>query len=128
MIGRLVDQDPVRRGRGLQTRGRVHDVPGGHAFSFRRPGTERHERFPGRDGDPHLEAVVLRDPVPDRERGPDRTLRVVLVCDRRPEERHDRIADELLDRAAVALDLGLHASPVGRLESPDLLGVEALGA
>ena len=34
-------------------------------------------------------------------------LGVVLVGDWRAEDRDDRIADELLDRAAEALDLGL---------------------
>ena len=42
----------------------------------------------------------------DRERGAHGALRVVLVCCRRAEEGHHRIADELLDRAAAALELG----------------------
>ena len=37
-----------------------------------------------------------------------RALRVVLVRDRRAEERHDAVAEELVDRALVAVDLGQH--------------------
>ena len=45
-----------------------------------------------------------RDGVDELERRTDRALGVVLVGDRRAPDRHDRVADELLDRAAVALD------------------------
>ena len=38
------------------------------------------------------------------ERGAHRPLGVILVGDRRAPDRHDRVADELLDGAAVALD------------------------
>ena len=40
--------------------------------------------------------------VDQLEGRPDRALRVVLVGDRRAPDGHDRVADELLDRAAVA--------------------------
>ena len=38
------------------------------------------------------------------ECSPNGSLGVVLLCDRRAPDRHDGVADELLDRAAVALD------------------------
>ena len=38
-----------------------------------------------------------------------RALRIVFARDRRTEDRHDSVADELLDRAAEALDLLLDA-------------------
>jgi hypothetical protein len=41
---------------------------------------------------------------------PARALGVVLVGDRRAPHRHDRVADELLDRAAVPLDRSRGAS------------------
>ena len=44
------------------------------------------------------------DRVDELERGPDGALGVVLVGDRRAPDGHDRVADELLDGAAVALD------------------------
>ena len=47
------------------------------------------------------ELGLVADAVADRKRCPDRPLRIVLVHDGRAEHRHDRVADELLDRAAV---------------------------
>ncbi len=40
--------------------------------------------------------------------------RVVLVRDRHAERRHDGVADELLDRPALGLDLLAHRAEVGR--------------
>ncbi len=55
------------------------------------------------DADPRLEPV-LRDRRAHLRRSADRAQRVVLVRDGDPEDRHDRVADELLDRPAVPLD------------------------
>jgi hypothetical protein len=44
------------------------------------------------------------------------------------EERDDGIADELLDRAAVALELVPEAGVIRREQCPDVLGIELLGA
>ena len=57
----------------------------------------------GVDADPSLEPV-LRDRGAHLRGGPNRAQGVVLVRDRDPEHGHHRVADELLDRAAVALD------------------------
>ena len=67
--------------------------------------SERDERLAGRDRDPHLEVALLPDPVSDRERGAYGTLGIVFVGGRRPEERHHRIADELLHGATPLLEL-----------------------
>ena len=48
--------------------------------------------------------------VANRERGAHGSLGVVLVCDRRAEDGHDRVADELLDGASEALELGADAT------------------
>ena len=48
--------------------------------------------------------VELRDGGDEVERRADGALGVVLVRDRRAPDGHHRVADELLDRAAVALD------------------------
>ena len=48
--------------------------------------------------------------------------------DRRAEERHHRVADELLDRAAEALELVAQVRVVGREHRADVLGIELLGA
>ena len=66
--------------------------------------------------------------VADRERRPDRALGVVLVRGRGAEERHDRVADELLDGAAVSLELGANALVVGAEERLDVLRIHRLGA
>jgi hypothetical protein len=48
---------------------------------------------------------LVANPVANRQRGADRSLRIVLVRRRRAEEGHDRVTDEFLDRAAVALEV-----------------------
>ena len=60
--------------------------------------------------------------------GPDGALRVVLVRDGRAEDGHHRVADELLDRAAEALELRAHARVVGLEKAPHVLGVHPLRA
>jgi class 3 adenylate cyclase len=64
----------------------------------------------------------------DRERGAHRPLGVVLVRQRGAEERHHGVADELLDRAPVALELGADTCPVRSLEGAHLFRIELLGA
>ena len=66
--------------------------------------------------------------VADRERRADRALGVVLVRGRSAEERHDRVADELLDGAAMSFELGANALVVGAQESLDVLRIHRLGA
>ena len=88
---------------------------------------EADERLAGRDPDPQLELLLERE-VADRERRADGALGIVLVGGRRAEERHHRVADELLDRAAVALELGADALVVRAEERLDVLGVERLRA
>jgi len=50
------------------------------------------------------------------------------VRERSPEDAEDGVADELLDPAAVALDLAAHALVVRREERAYVLGIELLGA
>ena len=59
-------------------------------------------------------------------RGADRPQRVVLVQLRDPEDGHHRIADELLERSAVALEDRSHRIEVPRHDLPERLGVESL--
>ena len=51
---------------------------------------------------------------------------IVLVRDRNPEHGHHRVADELLHRAAVALDDRLHPLEVAGKQRPDRLRVGRL--
>ena len=126
-VGRLVDQDAVHGRRVLQARCRVDDVPRDHPLALGRSGVERHERLAGRDRHAHLEPPLLDDRVADREARTDRTLRVVLVSSRRAEDGHHRVADELLHRAPVALELGAQLRVVRRERGAHVLGVELLG-
>ena len=64
--------------------------------------------------------------VADRERCAHGALGVVLVRGRRAEERHHGIADELLDGAAVTLELRADALVVGAQERLDVLGIDRL--
>ena len=100
--GRLADEDGARRGDRLDPRGRVDHVARDHALVG---GAQRDRRLAGEDARPRLDARA-QDPdrVHELERGPDRALGVVLVRGRRAPHGHDRVADELLDHAAVAVD------------------------
>ena len=92
------------------------------------PRPERDERLAGRDPDPDLEVGFLERPLADRQRRAHRALRVVLVSYGSAEERHDRVADELLDRAAEALEVPAHPLEERREQRAHVLRVEALGA
>ena len=66
------------------------------------------------------DAGVLAQPlesVDELECGADRTLRIVLLGDRGTPHRHDCVADELLDGAAVS---GHHFSAEGEVASQQL--------
>ena len=127
--GRLVDQDAHRRrGCALQPRCSVDDIARSHSLACLGPGVERDQRFAGRDPDADLELALLGELVPDRERRSDRTLGVVLVRDRRAEDGHDRVADELLDGASEALELRAHLRVVGLEQAAHILRIHALGA
>ena len=72
--------------------------------------------------------VQLGDRLGDAERGPHRALGVVLVRHGSPEHGHDRVADELLDRAPEALDLPLEAGVIGGERGAYVLGIGVVGA
>jgi hypothetical protein len=103
-VRRLAHEDPVHRRRTLETRGRVDDVARDHALTLDGPRAERDECLARVRGRPDLQLAVA-ERVADRERRADGALGIVLVRDGRAEDRHHRVADELLDGAAVPLDL-----------------------
>ena len=49
--------------------------------------------------------MIALDRFPDGERGMRRTLRVILVGERRAEQGHDAVAEELVDGALEAVHL-----------------------
>ena len=65
---------------------------------------------------------VLADP----ERGPDRTLGIVLVGRRDSEHAQDRVADELLHHPAVGLDMAAGHREVHGEHAVDVFGVGSL--
>ena len=103
---RIVDS-PTRTAPGgsdrLESRGGVDEVAGDHALVRR---ADRHGRLAGQDAGAGLDASDPRpaDGVDELEAGADGPLGVVLAGGRRAPDRHDRVADELLDGAAVAAD------------------------
>jgi hypothetical protein len=127
-IGRLVDEDPVDRSSILETCGCVDDVARGHSLARLGASVQPDERLSRRDGDPHLDIVLLDRPLTNRKAGANGTLGIVLVGCRRAEERHDRVADELLDGAAVALELGAKALVIRAEERFDVFGIESFSA
>ena len=85
----------------------------------------------GHDPDPGLEVgrvlgAVGGDGRDELEAGPHRPLGVVLLRDRGAPDRHDGVADELLDDAAVAGDDGPGELEVTGEELSYLLGVSLL--
>ena len=87
------------------------------------PRTERDERLAGVHGDPQLQVEVqlarveLLCAVAHRQRPAHRALGVVAVGRRRAEDRHDRVADELLDGSPERLQLPA-ARARGRARAP----------
>ena len=125
-VGRLARENSVHGGRGLHPCSRVDDVACDHRLAFRGAGADIDERLPGVDGDPHLKVGLLRAPVTDRKRRPHRPLRIVLMRDGRAEDRHHRVADELLDGSSTALELVAEVSVIRGKHRAHVLGIELL--
>ena len=127
--GCFAHEHGARRGGRLHPRGGVDEVPGDHALAFR---AERHRRLAGQDARACREAgctdllAERHDGRDEVECGADGPLGVVLVRDRSPPDGHHRVADELLHRAAEALDDAPRVLEVAGEELPHLLGVSRL--
>ena len=114
--GLLADQDVARRRGLLEARRHVDRVAGGQPLG--RAG----DNLPGVDADARLERE-LGERVAHLGRRPDRPQRVVLVDVWHAEDCHHRVADELLDAAAMCLDDRLHALEVARQQGAQRLGI-----
>ena len=101
---RLADEHRPGLGGGLDARGGVDEVARDHALAL---GAERDRRLAGEHARRARASVgvELRHGGDEVERRPDGALGVVLVRDRRAPDRHHGVADELLDRAAVAASI-----------------------
>ena len=105
--------------------GGIHDVAGSHSLTFQRSRCEHNECLPGVDGNsrPQLFAAVAH-PVADRQGRAHRAFWIVLVGDGRAEQRHHRVADELLHRAAETLELPAQVLPIRREQRSHVLWIE----
>jgi hypothetical protein len=103
----------------LEACGNVHGVP------RRKPLLGPGDHFAGGNADSPLDAE-LRNRGLHLDGGANRSQCVVLMDGRNAEHRHNRIADELLDRAAVPLDDRLHPLEIPGEERPQRFGVEPL--
>ena len=124
-IRRLVDEHAVDGSGGLQTSSSVDDIARRNGLTLLGSRSQPDERLSGRDPDPELDSFLSRVPA-DRKGGSHGTFGIILVRHRRSEQRHDRVADELLDRAAVALELGAQPFVVGPQDLLDVFRVELL--
>jgi hypothetical protein len=98
-----------------------------------RAGVEGDDRLTGVDGHPDGQVqpraglVQPVDALDDVKRRPHGPLGVVLVCGRDAEHADDRIPDELLHRAAEALDLPSGPVVIGTQPGLNLLGIGLVG-
>ena len=128
--GRVVEQNGPRGGLDLETRRQVHCITRDQCRSLRGIAGDDH---PGRQPDPEVQADAVdageffaesRKSIPQLQGGPRGAQGIVLVRARDPEDRHDGIADELLDRAAVALEDRARQGVVAAEDGPRDLRVE----
>ena len=125
-IGCLTDQDAVDGRRRLDPGCGVDHVSRNHPLPLERVRVQRDERLARIDRHAQFRIRLARD-VADRKGCPNGPLRIVLVHDGRTEHRHDRVADELLDRAAVSLQLGPDACVMRCQNSAHVFRVASLG-
>ena len=124
----LVNKDCVDGSTRLEASCRVDDVTGRNRLTRFRARAEGDEGLSGGDADPHFSLSLFRESVANSDGGTHGPLRIVLVGDRRAEHCHHSVADELLDRAAEAFELGLEADVVWPQDRAHLLWIELLGS
>ena len=129
----LGDEDLVRIGGLLEPRRCVDGVAGDDPGLGAR--LARGDDVACVHADPHREAdavtavervVQLAEAASHPESRPKRPRRVVLVRDRRAEDGHHRVADELLDGSAFCLDLLAHGLGVGAEHVLEVFRVQRL--
>ena len=119
LVGGLADQHLPGARRLLEPGGDIDRTPGHEGVSACDDLTGV-DADPGRDREPLEFAAHL-------DRRPDGPQSVVLVQVGHAEERHHRVAHELLDGAAVTLDHGAHGVEVLRHDRTQGFGIESLG-
>ncbi len=130
-VRRLADEYAVHRRGCLQAGGNVDEVRDDPlAPVHRHVGLDERLARVDADADAELAQAVLlaalQHGIPDRERGAHGSLGVVLVRHRDAPDRHDAVADVLLDRAADPLDLAVQEGVVGVEQPSHVLGIAAV--
>ena len=121
----LADQHDVGRGRTLQPAGGVDHVPGDHSLA---DGPDRHGGLARHDTHPRVDRrAQAAHAAHDLQGGAHGALRVVLVAGGGAPDGHHGVTDELLDRAAVALDHPAREVEVAGEQVADLFRVPVLG-
>ena len=132
VVGGLAEQDLARLGGLLEAGGDVDGVAEDRVLPARAVADEDLagvDPGPGLDREPPRARelrVELLEGFAHLGGGADRAQRVVLVDLRDAEHRHHRVADELLDAAAVALDRHAHRLEVPGHDLQQRLGVQAV--
>ena len=110
---------------GLDARSGVDEIAGDHALPF---GPDRDGSLPGEHPGASAQCrIEVGDTGDEVERSADGALGVVLLRDGCAPDGHDRVPDELLDRAAVALDGRAGLLEVAGEQLPGVLRVASLG-
>ena len=136
VLGIATDDDLPGSGQRQHPRGQVRGVADRRVVHAKIPADRADDDGAGVDPDAHLEVplVLALDLVAqglqvavDLERGVKRAGRVILVGDRRAEQRHDAVPEKLIDRALVAVNRVQDHLEGAVHDGVDLLGIQALG-
>ena len=130
-MGLFADDESTLGGCGLQARRCVDDVPDCERLPT--IASDGHHRIAGvhrrtRGEIEPVRAVQLLETSEHSEAGSHRPLRVVPVRYRRAEDRHDGVAGELLQRAAVLLDPPPRLGVVDAERVANVLGIRLVGS
>ena len=125
--GACADEDLAGRSRLLEPCGDVDRVPGDEEIP---PRLARCDDLAGVEPDPQGER--RRDWIgghgfTEREGGAERAIGIVVVRLGDAEDRHDRVADELLDGPAAVTDHARGGGVIGGHDRPDVLGIAGVG-
>lgn len=132
-VGRLAERDPPDRRRRLEQARAGGDLAG-HPLAGLRPRSDGDDGVAGVDPDPGREAqtgmllVELLDRVQQTERCPDGALGIVFVAHRRSEHADHGVPDELVEGAAVVLQLARDPGVERAQRLLDVLRIRAVRA
>ena len=122
-VGLLADRDAIDGRHGLDASSGIDDITGDEPFTPLGTSADRDNRLACVDAYSHLEPelgiclVQFGDRFQDAQPRAHRSFGVVLVSDRSTTDRHHRVTDELLNRAAVTLDLRRKRAWYGRIRA-----------